>query len=180
MKPVTTVHHTAAVVAYGTQQPSVCACVCVCVCMCVRPHTVVPRDSSWFWTMDENRELVPLEQQDLWKVCVCECVCACIKASASIQQWTQCCIPHSSLVRVPTCRYALTCVLTCVLPLSHTYTQEDWLGLRRLSESGRLSFEEAPGRHMQFSMEWFESTIMWGYLAGESDDTTSATAALKA
>jgi hypothetical protein len=46
--------------------------------------------------------------------------------------------------------------------------QEDWLGLRKLYEGGRLQRLEAPGRHMQFSRDWFESEIVWGYLAGES------------
>lgn len=73
--------------------------------------TVVPRDSSWFSTLNEDREIVPLDQQQLWN--------------------------------------------------------EDLLGLRQLHQSGRLSFKEAPGAHMQFSLDWFESEIMWTYLAGD-------------
>lgn len=58
----------------------------------------------------------------------------------------------------------------------HFHPQEDWLGLRQLRESGRLQFLEAPGRHMQFSLDWFESTILWGHLAGADDDVRGARA----
>lgn len=34
--------------------------------------------------------------------------------------------------------------------------QEDWLGLRSLDEQGKLLFEEAPGAHMQFTLDWFK------------------------
>eukprot|EP00198_Chlamydomonas_reinhardtii_P009607 XP_001698944.1 predicted protein [Chlamydomonas reinhardtii] len=41
---------------------------------------------------------------------------------------------------------------------------EDWIGLKRLDQAGRLVFEEAPGQHMQFSLDWFGSNVVDRYL----------------
>ncbi|PNH12249.1 Palmitoyl-protein thioesterase 1, partial [Tetrabaena socialis] len=43
--------------------------------------------------------------------------------------------------------------------------REDWLGLRALDEAGRLEFAEAPGGHMQFTLQWFSDNVMDKYLA---------------
>ena len=32
--------------------------------------------------------------------------------------------------------------------------QEDWIGLRMLKEAGKLVFDEVPGGHMHFNLEW--------------------------
>ena len=32
--------------------------------------------------------------------------------------------------------------------------QEDWIGLRTLNEAGKLVFDEIPGGHMHFNLEW--------------------------
>ena len=32
--------------------------------------------------------------------------------------------------------------------------QEDWIGLRTLDEAGKLVFDEIPGGHMHFNLEW--------------------------
>ncbi|KAG2434217.1 hypothetical protein HXX76_007943 [Chlamydomonas incerta] len=41
---------------------------------------------------------------------------------------------------------------------------EDWIGLKRLDAAGRLVFEEAPGQHMQFGLDWFGSNVVDPYL----------------
>ncbi|KAI7840948.1 hypothetical protein COHA_005378 [Chlorella ohadii] len=43
--------------------------------------------------------------------------------------------------------------------------QQDWIGLRQLQESGRLELARCPGRHMQFSLEWFAQHVVRPYLA---------------
>lgn len=48
-------------------------------------------------------------------------------------------------------------------PAQPLYT-EDWIGLKRLDQAGRLVFEEAPGQHMQFSLDWFGSNVVDRYL----------------
>jgi palmitoyl-protein thioesterase len=44
--------------------------------------------------------------------------------------------------------------------------KEDWIGLKRLHESGGLLMESAPGEHMQFTIKWFKQEIIAKYLAG--------------
>lgn len=34
------------------------------------------------------------------------------------------------------------------------WLQEDWIGLRKLDEQGKLEFQEVPGGHMHFSLDW--------------------------
>jgi hypothetical protein len=68
-----------------------------------------------------------------------------------------------------------TCVNACMHARCFPYraprrSQEDWIGLRRLDEAGKLALEKAPGAHMQFSLDWFESEVMWRYLAGQAPD----------
>lgn len=48
-----------------------------------------------------------------------------------------------------------------VLPLRQTplYT-EDWLGLKQLDQQGKLAFYTVVGEHLQFSMQWFNETII--------------------
>eukprot|EP00955_Chlamydomonas_euryale_P059855 357516-Chlamydomonas_euryale.AAC.15 len=57
---------------------------------------------------------------------------------------------------------------TALVPLEQQrlYT-EDWIGLRKLDESGRLVRASIEGRHMHFSQEWFEEHVLWKYLAGQ-------------
>ncbi|RCH93890.1 hypothetical protein CU097_005218 [Rhizopus azygosporus] len=69
----------------------------------VQEEIVKPAQSAWFWVLNENNGLVPLEDQALYVY--------------------------------------------------------DWLGLRKLNETGRLEFLVAPGRHMQISDEYFEQIV---------------------
>lgn len=41
---------------------------------------------------------------------------------------------------------------------------EDWLGLRALDERGALLLLEAPGVHMQFTLQWFTENVIDKYL----------------
>ena len=41
----------------------------------------------------------------------------------------------------------------------------DWLGLRALDASGRLTLAECPGEHMRFSLDWFAQNVIEPYLA---------------
>ncbi|KAF7729449.1 hypothetical protein EC973_004429 [Apophysomyces ossiformis] len=68
-----------------------------------------PAETSWFWTLDEEDNLIPLEEQDLY--------------------------------------------------------HQDWLGLKRLHQEGRLKFLVSPGRHMQISDDYLEKEVVWPYLA---------------
>ena len=43
--------------------------------------------------------------------------------------------------------------------------QEDWIGLRRLDEAGKVVKVDCPGAHMQFSLEWLTDHIILSYLA---------------
>lgn len=44
--------------------------------------------------------------------------------------------------------------------------REDWLGLRALDRAGRLVLDTVPGAaHMQFTLEWFEESVIRRYLA---------------
>jgi len=45
--------------------------------------------------------------------------------------------------------------------------REDWIGLRALDEKGALLFEEAPGGHMQFGVDWFVDRVVRRHLMGE-------------
>mmetsp|Transcript_37671 Transcript_37671/g.83889 ORF Transcript_37671/g.83889 Transcript_37671/m.83889 type:complete len:332 (+) Transcript_37671:101-1096(+) len=47
-----------------------------------------------------------------------------------------------------------------------TLYKEDWLGLKQLQEDGRLVLDDIDGKHMQFTLSWFEEKIIGGYLAG--------------
>lgn len=44
--------------------------------------------------------------------------------------------------------------------------KQDWIGLRRLHESGGLLLESAPGEHMQFTGKWFKREVIAKYLSG--------------
>ncbi|KAL6754909.1 palmitoyl protein thioesterase [Haematococcus lacustris] len=55
--------------------------------------------------------------------------------------------------------------------------QEDWIGLRALDESGRLELVEAPGAHMQFTLQWFTEQVIQPYLTGSSASAHAAAAA---
>ena len=37
---------------------------------------------------------------------------------------------------------------------------QDLLGLQHLNSTGRIHFIEAPGDHLQFSLEWFDTNLM--------------------
>jgi palmitoyl-protein thioesterase len=47
--------------------------------------------------------------------------------------------------------------------------REDWLGLARLDAAGRLVFEEAPGAHMQFSVDWFVDRVVKRHLIDDEE-----------
>lgn len=54
---------------------------------------------------------------------------------------------------------------TAVVPLvSQPLYTEDWLGLRALDEAGKLHFDEAPGQHMHFTLDWFDAHVVEKYL----------------
>ena len=44
--------------------------------------------------------------------------------------------------------------------------QEDWIGLRELHERGRIVFDEIPGAHMHFTLQYFEEHVVERYLKG--------------
>ena len=46
--------------------------------------------------------------------------------------------------------------------------QEDWIGLRELHERGRVVFDEIPGAHMHFTLQYFEKHVVSRYLKGSS------------
>lgn len=46
--------------------------------------------------------------------------------------------------------------------------QEDWVGLRELHERGRIVFDEIPGAHMHFTLQYFEEHVVKRYLKGGS------------
>lgn len=53
-----------------------------------------------------------------------------------------------------------------VLPLSATQLyQEDWLGLKLLDSTSRLHFISTPGDHLQFSDQWFLTSIVKPFLS---------------
>ncbi|KAK9829239.1 hypothetical protein WJX72_004713 [[Myrmecia] bisecta] len=53
-----------------------------------------------------------------------------------------------------------------LLPMEQTpLYKDDWIGLRALDESGRLQLGEVPGKHMQFSWDWFMEHVVQPYLA---------------
>ncbi len=112
------------------------------------PHAAVePRDSSWFSELNAQLELVPLQDLPLYKV----------RAGSGAEQLNG----QQRHVATP----------PDPIP-PHLAPQEDWIGLRRLHEAGHLSLLDAPGQHMQFTLEWFEENVLWGHLAG--DEPTAA------
>ncbi|KAK9842522.1 hypothetical protein WJX81_004226 [Elliptochloris bilobata] len=44
--------------------------------------------------------------------------------------------------------------------------QEDWIGLRELDERGRVVFDEIPGAHMHFTLQYFQEHVVDRYLKG--------------
>jgi palmitoyl-protein thioesterase len=51
----------------------------------------------------------------------------------------------------------------------------DWLGLRALHDSGRLTLAECPGEHMRFTLDWFAENVIHPYLRdGSAPETTSS------
>lgn len=44
--------------------------------------------------------------------------------------------------------------------------QEDWIGLRELHDRGRIVFDEIPGAHMHFTLQYFEEHVVSRYLRG--------------
>ena len=46
--------------------------------------------------------------------------------------------------------------------------QEDWIGLRELHERRRIVFDEIPGAHMHFTLQYFEEHVVSRYLRGSS------------
>ena len=62
-----------------------------------------------------------------------------------------------------------------IVPLrSQRLYVEDWIGLRALDEQGRLLFEDCPGGHMDFSLDWFSAHVINPYLMDESLDAPEA------
>jgi palmitoyl-protein thioesterase len=51
-----------------------------------------------------------------------------------------------------------------VIPLNESRMWiEDTIGLRTLHEKGGLMFDFAPGRHMQFTLDWFDTNVVQPY-----------------
>ncbi|KAJ3101439.1 Palmitoyl-protein thioesterase 1 [Phlyctochytrium planicorne] len=73
-------------------------------------ETVVPAESSWFGYFDENLQVVPMREQEIYK--------------------------------------------------------EDWIGIKALDDAGKLVFLESEGKHMKFSIEYFQE-IVKKYLGNE-------------
>lgn len=59
--------------------------------------------------------------------------------------------------------------------------KEDWIGLKALDKAGRLTLATVPGAgHMQFTLDWFEESVIRPYLAPserESEGTQTAAGA---
>jgi palmitoyl-protein thioesterase len=53
---------------------------------------------------------------------------------------------------------------------------DDWLGLRALDSSGRLTLAECSGEHMRFTLDWFAQNVIQPYLrsSAEQDDGGAA------
>ena len=45
----------------------------------------------------------------------------------------------------------------------------DWLGLRALDASGRLTLAECPGPHMRFTLDWFAENVVQPYFLGSTE-----------
>ena len=52
----------------------------------------------------------------------------------------------------------------------------DWLGLRALHDSGRLTLAECPGEHMRFTLDWFADNVIQPYLRESSSAPGTASA----
>jgi len=56
-----------------------------------------------------------------------------------------------------------------LMPLRSTALyQMDWLGLYHLDRAGSVIMDEAPGVHMQFTLDWFEAKVIIPWLATPS------------
>jgi palmitoyl-protein thioesterase len=56
-----------------------------------------------------------------------------------------------------------------LMPLRSTALyQMDWLGLYHLDGAGSVIMDEAPGVHMQFTLDWFEAKVIIPWLATPS------------
>lgn len=55
--------------------------------------------------------------------------------------------------------------------------RQDWIGLRALDEAGRLTLVHAPGRHMRFTLDWFEEQVVRPWLAVPAEDAWTAAGA---
>ncbi|KAL4448301.1 hypothetical protein ABPG75_005520 [Micractinium tetrahymenae] len=52
--------------------------------------------------------------------------------------------------------------------------QQDWIGLKALDEADRLTMLHTPGRHMRFSLDWFEQHVVRPWLAVPAAETAAA------
>ena len=50
----------------------------------------------------------------------------------------------------------------------------DWLGLRALHDSGRLTLAECPGEHMRFTLDWFADNVIQPYLRESAERTSTS------
>jgi hypothetical protein len=55
--------------------------------------------------------------------------------------------------------------------------QEDRIGLRELAARGGLLLRRCPGRHMHFTLDWFEAEIVRPFLDVPAADSGPAVAA---
>ena len=44
------------------------------------------------------------------------------------------------------------------------FMQEDWIGLKQLDQSGRVTLEECPGQHMHVTLDWFDAHVIQAHL----------------
>jgi palmitoyl-protein thioesterase len=52
-----------------------------------------------------------------------------------------------------------------MLPMNATRLyKEDWIGLKKMDEDGKVDLLSSPGNHLQFTDEFFREKIVKGYL----------------
>lgn len=54
--------------------------------------------------------------------------------------------------------------------------QQDWIGIRALDEAGRLTLLHTRGRHMRFTLDWFEQHVVRPWLAVPAEAAWAAEA----
>ena len=56
------------------------------------------------------------------------------------------------------------CAVSDVSTIVSWCMQEDWIGLKQLDQSGRVTLEECPGQHMHVTLDWFATHVIQAHL----------------